>query len=127
MGGIIIEQIDTLVFCIICGIFIAIPATAVVSLLRRMIYVPFKRKSYIELAKSRGHVITAKLDTTHYGLPYEGQSGHTERWYDTGVYKYEWGGKIYKFQMNNTSCSCIMPDELTLYFLKKSRKGLLGI
>lgn len=107
-------------FCF--GIVIAMFATPLFVLLKKIVYHPTQKKKLLDEAIKKGHVVKAKLIKEH------DINRHTEMGvHPTGqkmaTYEYNYNGKTYrrKFMSFNK-----FGDEVDLYFISNPRKAEFG-
>ncbi len=115
-----------LIAYVILGIFLRPVASLVITpifcLLRKIFYVPFIRKSLIEKAKEKGHVVEARLQKKHTLYNHKNDVAlPTMR--EMGTYAYQVDGKDYVYK-HITALG--LHDTITLYYIKKPRKATVG-
>lgn len=100
--------------CVVIGAFGMLP---VILISYRIKNRPAKRQRFVEEAKRRQHVVTARLVRCVY--PAAGERKGSDKEY-TAFYEYEYGGKQYRYRILSYS----PPDELTLYFMNDPRQAV---
>lgn len=105
------------------GPIFSVGVTPIFCLLRKIFYVPFIRKSLIEKAERKGHVVQATLQKHHTINNHENGFGPVPTMREMGTYVYTVGGKTYKYQHITAHG---LHDTLTLYYIKKPRKATVG-
>ena len=104
------------------GIVLALFATPLFVLLKKIVYHPTQKKKLLDEAIKKGHVVKAKLIKTH------DINRHTEMGvHPTGkkmaTYEYSYNGKTYKRQFISINK---FGDEVDLYFISNPRKAEFG-
>ena len=109
MGG---NLVSTLFISAFVSLMIMLPVFIIRSLIAVNIKKPGKA---VEMAKARGHVVTANLVKVQWSVP-DNLDDVTDR-YSVGVYEYVYRGRKYKYK--NTCME--PPEEVTLYFINNPR------
>ena len=117
------KQIAIILISLVLSPMLSVMSTPFLVFFRKVFYVPFARKKYLKEAIEKGNIVQAKLvrsrdvteDYNGYGLVSSNEV--------IGLYEYSYNGKKYKYRASATS---ILPDELTLYFIKNPKKACLS-
>lgn len=105
------------------GPIFSVGVTPIFCLLRKIFYVPFIRKSLIEKAERKGHVVEAHLLKSHNIRNHNTGGVPLPTMEDMGTYSYEVNGRTYRYRLLSTTG---IPKTITLYYIKKPRKATLA-
>jgi len=108
--------------CITLGLLCSVFVTPIVVLLRKLFYVPFMRKRYLDKAIKNKHFVTAKLVRSGELTNNFGEFGFVSGC-EVGLYEYEYGGKKYKTKLIASSPSEHISETVELYFIKNPKNA----
>lgn len=113
--------------CVLIGFFLgpvaSLAITPLFSILRKVFFVPIIRKSLREKAERKGHVIAASLQKSHNIRNHDKDFGGLPTMKEMGIYSYQVNGKSYSYRFITSNR---LPEELTLYYIKKPRKATVA-
>lgn len=109
--------ITTYLLGLLYGCVLSLIITPIFLFLKKKIFdIPVVRKIMIKKAARNGHIVTSMLKLRYNTIPTRMRPGQ-----ENGMYIFDYNGRTYTYDVNYSIDN--LPDELTLYFLKKPSKA----